>query len=56
MPFFNETVPAEFTGTERLDKYLSSLPNAMNRSKLKSGIIELLVNEKKAKLNSKIKA
>ena len=56
MPYFNETVPLNFEGTERLDKFLASVPGAMNRSKLKSGIIEILVNEKKAKLNSKVKA
>lgn len=56
MPFFNIQVPADFLGNERLDKYIASLPDGMNRSKLKSGATELLVNEKKAKLSTTIKA
>lgn len=56
MPYFNETVPLNFEGSERLDKFLASIPGAMNRSRLKSGVLEILINDKKAKLNSKVKA
>lgn len=56
MPFFSSKVPENFCGTERLDKYISSLPNAFNRSKLKSGVHEILINSQKAKLSSKVRA
>lgn len=56
MPFFSNKVPVEYQNTERLDKYIASLPNGMNRSKLKSGVTEILVNGKKVKLSQKIKA
>ena len=56
MLFFNESVPEDFEGTERLDKYIASTPNGMNRSKLKTGVAEILVNGKEAKLNTKVKA
>ena len=56
MPFFSSKVPENFSGTERLDKYISSLPNAFNRSKLKSGVHEILINSQKAKLSSKVRA
>ena len=56
MPFFSAKVPSDFEGTQRLDKYIASLPNGMNRSKLKSGITEILVNGKKVKLAQKVKA
>ncbi|MBQ3837880.1 MAG: RluA family pseudouridine synthase [Treponema sp.] len=56
MPFFSSKVPDSFLGTERLDKYISSLPNGFNRSKLKSGVHEILINSQKAKLSSKVRA
>lgn len=56
MPFLTVKVPSEYTESERLDKYISTLPNGMNRSKLKSGVTEILVNGKKVKLSQKIKA
>lgn len=56
MSFFNAKVPADFEGQERLDKYIASLPNGMNRSKLKSGVTEILVNGKKVKISQKVKA
>jgi len=56
VPFYSAKVPAEYDKAERLDKYIASLPNGMNRSKLKSGVTEILVNGKKAKLSQKIKA
>ena len=56
MPFFSAKVPSDFENVERLDKYIASLPNGMNRSKLKSGVSEILVNGKKCKLSQKVKA
>lgn len=56
MPFFSARVPVDFENTERLDKYIASLPNGMNRSKLKSGVSEILINGKKSKLSQKVKA
>ncbi|MCR4579684.1 MAG: RluA family pseudouridine synthase [Treponema sp.] len=56
MPFFSAKVPSDFQGQERLDKYIASLPNGMNRSKLKSGVTEILVNGKKVKISQKVKA
>ncbi|MCR5047311.1 MAG: RluA family pseudouridine synthase [Treponema sp.] len=56
MPYFSSKVPESFLGTERLDKYISSLPNGFNRSKLKSGVHEILINSTKAKLSSKVRA
>lgn len=54
MALFTVKVPANYDKAERLDKYIASLPNGMNRSKLKSGVTEILVNGKKAKLSQKI--
>lgn len=56
MPFFNIHVPEDFPGIERLDRYVASLPDGMNRSKLKSGATELSVNGKKAKLSTNVRA
>lgn len=56
MPFFNHIVPASVQKAERLDKYIASLKDGMNRSKLKSSATEILVNSKPAKLSSKVKA
>lgn len=56
MPFFSSKVPDSFLGSERLDKYISSLPNGLNRSKLKSGVLQILVNSQSAKLSSKVRA
>ena len=56
MPFFSSKVPADFSDSQRLDKYIASLPNGMNRSKLKSGVTEILVNGKKVKISQKVKA
>ena len=39
MPEFTVEVPSDFPDSIRLDKYISSLPNGMNRSKLKSGLV-----------------
>lgn len=56
MPEFTVEVPSDFPDSIRLDKYIASLPNGMNRSKLKSGLVEIIVNHKKAKLSQKVKA
>ena len=56
MPYFSIKVPADYNKSERLDKYIASLPNGLNRSKLKSGVTEILVNGKKSKLSQKINA
>jgi len=56
MPFFSAKVPKEYSGTDRLDTYIASLPNGMNRSKLKSGVTNIFVNGKSQKLSYKIKA
>ena len=55
MPYFSIKVPADYKSNDRLDKYISTLPNGMNRSKLKSGVTEILVNGKKSKLSQKLK-
>ncbi len=56
MPFFNIDVPDDFIGSQRLDKYISSACESFNRSKLKSGALEILLNSKAAKLSSKVRA
>ena len=54
MPVFTVKVPEQYDKAERLDKYIASLPNGMNRSKLKSGVTQILVNGKISKLSQKI--
>ena len=56
MPYISLKVPESYKDNERLDKYISNAPGGMNRSKLKSGVTEILVNGKKSKLSQKIKA
>ncbi|MGN0728273.1 RluA family pseudouridine synthase [Treponema sp.] len=56
MSFFSNKVPPTYKGEIRLDKYIASLPNGMNRSKLKSGIVCIQINGKKQKLSSLVKA
>lgn len=56
MPFFNNIVPETVKESIRLDKYIASLSDGMNRSKLKSSATEILVNGKNAKLSTKVKA
>ncbi len=56
MPFFSTKVPLDFDSSIRLDQYIASLPNGMNRSKLKSGVVEILVNGKKQKISYKVKS
>ena len=62
MPFFSTEVPTDFKDSLRLDTFIASIPSehfggmSMNRSKLKSGATELLVNGRKAKFSQKVKA
>ncbi|MBQ1628295.1 MAG: RluA family pseudouridine synthase [Treponema sp.] len=56
MSNFHYIVPKDFPSSVRLDQYIASISPDMNRSKLKSGAQELLVNGKKAKFSTKIKA
>ncbi len=56
MPHFNFTVPDDYSESQRLDRYFSKLPNGMSRSKLKSGVSEILVNSKDEKLSYRVKA
>ena len=56
MPFFKNTVPEDFADSQRLDKYIASLKDGINRSKLKSSATEILVNGKNARLSYKVKA
>ena len=54
MPSFKMVVDDRVATKMRLDKYVSSLPDGMNRSKLKSGLTALFLNGKPAKLSSKV--
>ena len=56
MPFFSAKIPDDFSGKVRLDKYIASLPNGMNRSKLKSGVSEIMLNGQRVKLSAKVGA
>ncbi len=56
MSLYTVKVPPEYNKGERLDKYIASLPKGMNRSKLKSGVTEILINGKKSKLSQKVSA
>ncbi len=49
-------VPDDFIGSERLDKFISSLPGGMNRSHLKSVAEEIYVNQKKEKISCRVKS
>ncbi len=56
MASFSITVPKDYPDTQRLDKYIASIPDGMNRSKLKSGITKLMINGKASKLSQKVRA
>ena len=56
MPFINIKVQSDYDKQERLDKFIASVEGGMNRSKLKSGVTNILINGKKAKLSQKVKA
>ena len=49
-------IPGNYSEIIRLDQYVASVSDDMNRSKLKSCCQELLLNGKNAKLSSKVKA
>lgn len=49
-------IPGNYSEIIRLDQYVASVSDDMNRSKLKSCYQELLLNGKNAKLSSKVKA
>lgn len=55
MPFFSNTVPLTYNKTERLDKFIANVSPEMNRSKLKSGVVSILVNGKSQKVSYKVK-
>ncbi len=56
MPSFSFTVPDSYEMDERLDRYIASLPDGMNRSHLKSGLLRILVNDRSRKPSYKVKA
>lgn len=56
MPFFSKTVPDDFLTSIRLDKFIASASDGMNRSKLKSGVTKIYLNGKNVKLSAKVKA
>lgn len=56
MPSFSVEVPAGFSGSVRLDKFMASVAGGMNRSRLKSGVASIEVNGRKAKLSTKVSA
>ncbi len=56
MAYYTVRVPKNYEKNERLDKYIASIPSGMNRSKLKSGVVSILVNGRNSKLSCKIKA
>lgn len=56
MPVLKIKVPEDYKNDERLDVFVSNLPDGMNRSKLKSSAQEILVNGKNSKLSYRIKA
>ena len=55
METYNLTVPDDFKGSLRLDKYISS-EISMNRSQFKSGLKNLTVNGKSVKVSFKVRA
>jgi len=54
VPFFSAEVP-KISSSLRLDKFAAQTFPEMNRSKLKSGVTEILLNGKTAKLSAKVK-
>ncbi|MBB5218257.1 RluA family pseudouridine synthase [Treponema rectale] len=55
MAGFSIKVPEDYSGAERLDKYVASLPDGMNRSKLKAGLCSITVNGRNQKISYKVK-
>ncbi len=56
MPSFSFNVPEDFCGSLRLDKFIALSNPLMNRSKLKSGAVNISVNGKPQKISFKVKA
>lgn len=56
MPFLNVRVPDTYNDNKRLDSYIASLKDGMNRSKFKNSVSEIFLNGKRSKLSAKIKA
>lgn len=55
MAFFSVLVPPTYKTPDRLDKYICDHTPNMNRSKLKSGLVTILVNGKPQKISYKVK-
>ena len=55
MAFFSVLVPPTYKTPDRLDKYICDHTPNMNRSKLKSGIVTILVNGKPQKISYKVR-
>ena len=55
MAFFSVLVPPTYKTPERLDKYICDHTPNMNRSKLKSGLVTILVNGKPQKISYKVR-
>ncbi len=55
MPSFSIQVPDDYGGGGRLDSYVASLPGGMNRSHLKSGLLQILVNGRSRKPSYKVR-
>lgn len=56
MNFKEFTVPSDFSGNKRLDQFIASVPDGMNRSRLKSVEKGIFVNGKTEKLSCKVKS
>jgi 23S rRNA pseudouridine1911/1915/1917 synthase len=55
MPELTSLVALDDGETQRVDLYVASLSDGINRSKLKNGAVSVCVNGKEAKLSSKVK-
>lgn len=55
MAFFSVLVPPTYKTPDRLDKYICDHTPNMNRSKLKSGLVTILVNGKPQKISYKVR-
>lgn len=55
MAFFSVLVPPTYKTPDRLDKYICYHTPNMNRSKLKSGLVTILVNGKPQKISYKVR-
>ena len=56
MPILTFVIPDSYTKNERLDKYVASLPESLNRSHLKSSALKITLNQKEVKLSRKVRA